>query len=60
MRARRATTVSAGGVGRRRARRRRVAGRPHGLAGHLYWWALAPFHRLIFGRMPGNVIAAAR
>ncbi|MFI6292796.1 SDR family oxidoreductase [Nonomuraea sp. NPDC050790] len=33
---------------------------PHGLAGHLYWRALTPFHRLIFGRMPRNVIAAAR
>ncbi|MFI6909503.1 SDR family oxidoreductase [Nonomuraea sp. NPDC050394] len=32
---------------------------PHGLAGHVYWRALAPFHRLIFGRMPRNVIAAA-
>jgi uncharacterized protein YbjT (DUF2867 family) len=33
---------------------------PHGLLGHLYWWALAPFHGLIFGRMPKNVLAAAR
>ncbi|MFI6599416.1 SDR family oxidoreductase [Nonomuraea sp. NPDC050536] len=33
---------------------------PHGLLGHLYWWALSPFHGLIFGRMPGNVLAAAR
>ncbi|MFD0890920.1 DUF2867 domain-containing protein, partial [Streptosporangium algeriense] len=32
---------------------------PHGLAGHLYWHALAPFHGLIFGRMPRNVAAAA-
>ncbi|MEU1878794.1 SDR family oxidoreductase [Streptosporangium sp. NPDC020072] len=33
---------------------------PHGLAGHLYWHALSPFHGLIFGRMPRNVAAAAR
>ncbi|MER6508683.1 SDR family oxidoreductase [Nonomuraea sp. NPDC001636] len=33
---------------------------PHGLLGHLYWWAISPFHGLIFGRMPVNVAAAAR
>ncbi|MFC5834515.1 SDR family oxidoreductase [Nonomuraea insulae] len=32
---------------------------PHGLLGHLYWWAISPFHGLIFGRMPVNVAAAA-
>ncbi|GGK87350.1 NAD(P)-dependent oxidoreductase [Planomonospora parontospora subsp. parontospora] len=32
---------------------------PHGLAGHLYWWAVSPFHSLIFGRMPRNVAGAA-
>ncbi|MGV9778917.1 SDR family oxidoreductase [Streptosporangium sp. NPDC003464] len=32
---------------------------PRGLAGHLYWWSISPFHSLIFGRMPGNVAAAA-
>ncbi|WP_406314175.1 SDR family oxidoreductase [Streptosporangium sp. NBC_01639] len=32
---------------------------PRGLAGHLYWWSIAPFHSLIFGRMPHNVAAAA-
>jgi hypothetical protein len=32
---------------------------PRGLLGHLYWWALRPFHGLIFGRMPGNVAKAA-
>ncbi|MGW7484763.1 SDR family oxidoreductase [Nonomuraea muscovyensis] len=32
---------------------------PRGLLGHLYWWAISPFHRLIFGRMPVNVAAAA-
>ncbi|RCG24044.1 DUF2867 domain-containing protein [Sphaerisporangium album] len=33
---------------------------PRGLFGHMYWWALYPFHGLIFGRMPGNVARAAR
>ncbi|WP_433236796.1 SDR family oxidoreductase [Streptosporangium sp. CA-135522] len=32
---------------------------PRGLAGHLYWWSISPFHRLIFGRMPRNVATAA-
>ncbi|WP_336206704.1 SDR family oxidoreductase [Nonomuraea sp. LPB2021202275-12-8] len=32
---------------------------PRGLLGHLYWWLSSPFHRLIFGRMPRNVAAAA-
>lgn len=32
---------------------------PHGLAGHLYWWAVAPFHSLIFGPMLRNVAKAA-
>ncbi|WP_248960243.1 SDR family oxidoreductase [Sphaerisporangium perillae] len=32
---------------------------PRGLLGHLYWWAVYPFHGLVFGRMPGNVARAA-
>ncbi|MEV4185860.1 SDR family oxidoreductase [Streptosporangium canum] len=32
---------------------------PRGLAGHLYWWSISPFHGLIFGRMTRNVAAAA-
>ncbi|MEV6158598.1 SDR family oxidoreductase [Nonomuraea sp. NPDC052129] len=32
---------------------------PRGLLGHLYWWAISPFHGLIFGRIPINVAAAA-
>ncbi|MEV5558361.1 SDR family oxidoreductase [Nonomuraea wenchangensis] len=39
--------------------RQRAIFHPHGLAGHLYWWAVSPFHGLIFGRMPLNVAAAA-
>jgi hypothetical protein len=33
---------------------------PRGLAGHLYWWAIKPFHNLVFGSMTANLIAAAR
>ncbi|MDR7304146.1 SDR family oxidoreductase [Haloactinomyces albus] len=32
---------------------------PHGLAGHVYWWAVAPFHGLIFGGMARNVLRTA-
>ncbi|MEU6781275.1 SDR family oxidoreductase [Nonomuraea angiospora] len=39
--------------------RQRAIFHPHGLLGHLYWWAIRPFHGLIFGRMPVNVAAAA-
>jgi hypothetical protein len=24
---------------------------PHGLAGQLYWWSVAPFHGIVFGGM---------
>jgi hypothetical protein len=33
---------------------------PHGLAGHLYWWSVAPFHGIVFGSMIANLAAAAR
>ncbi|MFD7843624.1 SDR family oxidoreductase [Nocardia sp. NPDC059764] len=33
---------------------------PHGLAGHLYWHAIAPFHALIFGGMVRNITGAAQ
>ena len=32
---------------------------PHGLAGHLYWWAVAPFHGLVFGGMVRNITRTA-
>ena len=32
---------------------------PRGLAGHAYWWSVAPFHGVVFGRMLRNVSAAA-
>ena len=33
--------------------------RPRGLAGRVYWYAMLPFHRLIFGRMARKVSRAA-
>jgi len=32
---------------------------PRGLAGHLYWWSVAPFHSLVFGGMARNITQAA-
>jgi hypothetical protein len=37
----------------------RAVFQPRGLAGHLYWWAVAPFHGIVFGHMLRNVIATA-
>ena len=28
---------------------------PRGLAGHLYWWSVAPFHSVVFGGMVRNI-----
>ncbi|MFC1436098.1 SDR family oxidoreductase [Streptacidiphilus sp. N1-3] len=33
---------------------------PHGLAGHLYWWSVAPFHSIVFGGMARNITESAR
>lgn len=33
---------------------------PRGLAGHLYWWAVAPFHSLVFGGMARNIALKAK
>ena len=33
--------------------------RPRGLAGRFYWYAILPFHRLIFGRMARKITQAA-
>ncbi len=33
--------------------------RPHGLAGHVYWWANLPLHKAVFARMATNLAAAA-
>jgi uncharacterized protein YbjT (DUF2867 family) len=32
---------------------------PRGLLGHLYWWAIAPFHGVVFGGMARNIARAA-
>jgi hypothetical protein len=39
--------------------RQRATFAPHGLAGHLYWWAIAAFHGVVFGGMVRGVIRAA-
>lgn len=33
---------------------------PRGLLGHLYWWAISPFHGVIFGSMIKRIAEAAR
>ena len=33
---------------------------PRGLAGQLYWWAVTPFHGIVFGSMIANLAQAAR
>ncbi len=32
---------------------------PHGLVGNLYWWAVSPFHGIVFGSMIANIAAEA-
>ena len=32
---------------------------PQGLLGHVYWWAISPFHRMVFGGMKRNIARAA-
>jgi len=32
---------------------------PRGLAGHAYWWAVAPFHGVVFGGMLRNITGTA-
>ncbi|MCM6775593.1 SDR family oxidoreductase [Nocardia sp. CDC159] len=39
--------------------RQRALFDPHGLAGHLYWKAVAPFHAIVFGGMARNITGAA-
>ncbi|KJS63263.1 SDR family oxidoreductase [Streptomyces rubellomurinus] len=40
--------------------RQRALFHPHGLAGHAYWWAVAPFHTVVFGAMARNITERAR
>ena len=39
--------------------RQRALFHPRGLAGHLYWKAISPFHDLVFGAMQRNIAHAA-
>lgn len=39
--------------------RQRAVFEPHGLAGHLYWKSIVPFHALVFGGMTRNITGAA-
>ena len=39
--------------------RQRAVYVPRGLAGHAYWWAVTPFHSLVFGGMARNIVRAA-
>jgi uncharacterized protein YbjT (DUF2867 family) len=39
--------------------RQRALFHPHGAAGHAYWWAVRPFHGLVFGSMQRNIAKAA-
>ncbi|WP_067813359.1 SDR family oxidoreductase [Nocardia inohanensis] len=39
--------------------RQRAIFEPHGLSGHAYWKAIAPFHNVIFGGMLRNITGAA-
>jgi uncharacterized protein YbjT (DUF2867 family) len=40
--------------------RQRAIFEPHGLAGHLYWKAISPFHDIVFGGMARNITGAAQ
>ena len=50
---------SAGADGGTTRLRQRATFVPRGLFGHLYWWAVAPFHGIVFGGMLRNVTRAA-
>jgi uncharacterized protein YbjT (DUF2867 family) len=39
--------------------RQRATFAPRGLAGHLYWWAIAAFHGVVFGGMVRGIVRAA-
>jgi len=52
--------VGAGGFDERpTAFAQRALFHPHGLAGQLYWWAVYPFHGIVFGGMQRNIAEAA-
>ncbi|MFJ2775402.1 SDR family oxidoreductase [Kitasatospora sp. NPDC087315] len=39
--------------------RQRALFHPHGLAGHAYWWSVAPFHAVVFGGMARRITERA-
>ncbi|MER7731340.1 SDR family oxidoreductase [Streptomyces erythrochromogenes] len=39
--------------------RQRALFHPRGLAGHLYWWSVSPFHSFVFGGMARNIARTA-
>jgi uncharacterized protein YbjT (DUF2867 family) len=39
--------------------RQRALFHPHGAAGQIYWWAVKPFHGIVFGSMQRNIAKAA-
>ncbi|WP_424215065.1 SDR family oxidoreductase [Streptomyces sp. BI20] len=39
--------------------RQRALFHPRGLAGHLYWWSVSPFHAVVFGGMARNISRTA-
>ncbi|MFE9097408.1 SDR family oxidoreductase [Streptomyces sp. NPDC007264] len=45
-------------AGRTRYRQRALF-HPRGLLGHVYWWAVSPFHAVVFGGMARNIARAA-
>ena len=46
-------------AGRGSLLRQRATFAPHGLAGHVYWWAIAAFHGIVFGGMVRGLARAA-
>ncbi|MCU7821228.1 SDR family oxidoreductase [Kitasatospora sp. DSM 101779] len=40
--------------------RQRALFHPHGLAGHAYWWSVAPFHAVVFGGMARKITERAQ
>ncbi|WP_327386693.1 MULTISPECIES: SDR family oxidoreductase [unclassified Streptomyces] len=50
--------VEQDGDGRTRYRQRALF-HPRGLAGHLYWWSVSPFHAVVFGGMARNIARTA-
>ncbi|GAA3902867.1 SDR family oxidoreductase [Streptomyces gulbargensis] len=50
--------VEPDGAGRSRYRQRALF-HPHGLAGQVYWWSVAPFHAVVFGGMARNISRTA-